>query len=156
MALSSVFFSRHATNVHLPILALPEDGSVPGLPDWRWIATPGHSPGHVSLWRDAGHVLIAGDAIISTRQESLTAVWRQRKEVRPPPAYFTCDWHTAYNSMRRLQALEPAILASGHGLPLRGDDWRREMDALIAEFPRRGLPRHGHYVRTTWPKRVAA
>lgn len=28
---------------------LPEDGGVPPMPGWRWLPTPGHSPGHISL-----------------------------------------------------------------------------------------------------------
>ena len=28
-------------------------GWVPGLPGWRWVFTPGHTPGHVALFRDA-------------------------------------------------------------------------------------------------------
>src|SRR5690606_28896666 len=27
---------------------LEPDGTVPGLPGWRWVATPGHTPGHVA------------------------------------------------------------------------------------------------------------
>ena len=50
---------------------LPEDGSVPGLPGWRWVFTPGHTPGHVALFRDADRTLIAGDAVVTTRQESV-------------------------------------------------------------------------------------
>src|SRR5215217_1633972 len=44
------------------------------LPGWRWIHTPGHTPGHISLWRDADRTIIAGDAFITTRQESAFAV----------------------------------------------------------------------------------
>ena len=52
--------------------ALPEDGSVPAMPGWRWLHTPGHSPGHVSLWRESDRVLIAGDAFVATKSESAT------------------------------------------------------------------------------------
>ncbi|RYE43220.1 MAG: MBL fold metallo-hydrolase, partial [Hyphomicrobiales bacterium] len=38
---------------------------MPGLPEWRWIATPGHSPGHVSFYRDRDGTLIAGDAFVT-------------------------------------------------------------------------------------------
>jgi glyoxylase-like metal-dependent hydrolase (beta-lactamase superfamily II) len=151
IARSSSLFPRHSARLPNPVLRLPDDGRVPGLPDWKWVATPGHSPGHVAFWREADRVLISGDALISTRQESARAVWRQTVELRPPPAYFTCDWRSAYSSIDRLRALSPAILASGHGLPLRGEEWRRELDVLVTDFPRRGLPSHGRYVRSTWP-----
>lgn len=156
MALSSPLYPRRASKLDITIAALPEGGSVPALPDWEWIPTPGHSPGHVSLWRPSDGVLIAGDAIVTTRQESALSVWSQKIEVRPPPAYFTPDWRAAYTSMRRLRALNPVVLATGHGQPVSGSEWRRELDALIDQFPERGLPRHGRYVRTTWTDPVHA
>ena len=51
--------------------ALPEDGSIPHLPDWEWIYTPGHSPGHVSFFREKDLTLIVGDAFVTVKQESL-------------------------------------------------------------------------------------
>jgi len=156
LAGSSALFPRDAGPLPRAVLALPSDGVVPGLPDWRWIATPGHTPGHVSLWRGSDRVLISGDAVISTRQESLLSVWSQKIEVRPPPAYFTPDWQAAYRSMERLRELDPFILASGHGLPLKGERWRRELDTLLADFAHRGLPSHGRYVRNTWRTPSAA
>lgn len=146
MALSSPLYPRRPAKLPTAVLPLPTDGLVPELPEWRWIPTPGHSPGHVSFWRAADRVLISGDALVSTRQESASAVWTQRIEVRPPPAYFTPDWHAAHESLLRLRALNPAILASGHGQPLTGDAWLRDFDRLLADFPERGLPRQGRYV----------
>ena len=40
------------------------------MPGWRWVHTPGHTAGHVSLFRDADRTLIAGDAFVTTKQES--------------------------------------------------------------------------------------
>ena len=39
------------------------DAGVPGLPDWQVIPTPGHTPGHLALFREADRALIAGDAV---------------------------------------------------------------------------------------------
>ncbi|PEE06030.1 MBL fold metallo-hydrolase, partial [Bacillus pseudomycoides] len=44
---------------------LPLDGSVPHMPEWRWVHTPGHTPGHISLFRKTDHFLIAGDAFVT-------------------------------------------------------------------------------------------
>src|SRR5699024_4672832 len=44
------------------VKALPEYQSIPGLDDWKWIHTPGHSPGHVSLFREKDAMLLSGDA----------------------------------------------------------------------------------------------
>src|SRR3954471_2898084 len=49
MARLSSLFPRGPINVGKRLHTLPADGSVPGMPGWRWIPTPGHSPGHVSL-----------------------------------------------------------------------------------------------------------
>jgi glyoxylase-like metal-dependent hydrolase (beta-lactamase superfamily II) len=150
MARSSPLFPRRGPLLSGPVYALRGDGSVPGLPEWRWLATPGHSPGHVSLWRQRDRTLLAGDAIINTRQESALAVFRQSQEVRPPPAYFTPNWRVAYDSMRTLQSLAPEVVAGGHGLPARGDSLKQQLADLLNDFPEKGLPRRGHYVRQTW------
>lgn len=156
MALSSPLYPRTAARLPAAVLPLPEHGAVPVLSEWEWIPTPGHSPGHVSFWRPSDRVLISGDAVISTRQESALAVWRQSPEVRPPPAYFTTDWRAAFRSMARLRVLFPAVLASGHGQPLQGEGWRHEFNRLLAEFPERGLPKRGRYVPEKWTETAFA
>jgi glyoxylase-like metal-dependent hydrolase (beta-lactamase superfamily II) len=49
MALSSPRFPRGPINVGRRMRLLPDDHSVPHMNGWRWIYTPGHSPGHVSF-----------------------------------------------------------------------------------------------------------
>jgi glyoxylase-like metal-dependent hydrolase (beta-lactamase superfamily II) len=133
-------------NLGSRVKPLPEDGSVPGLPGWRWIFTPGHTPGHVSFFRDADRTLIAGDAIVTTRQESALAVIAQRRELHGPPMYFTPDWETAGKSVATLADLEPEIAATGHGEPLRGESMRADLHDLARDFHRRAVPHHGRYV----------
>jgi glyoxylase-like metal-dependent hydrolase (beta-lactamase superfamily II) len=70
MARLSPLYPRGPVNVSGRLRALPADGSVPGMPGWRWVHTPGHTPGHVSLWRESDRTILAGDAFITTRQES--------------------------------------------------------------------------------------
>ena len=66
---------------------LPEGGAVPGLAHWQWLLTCGHSPGHVSLFREGDRTLIAGDAVVTTRQEStLGAMFEVPTFVSRPPA----------------------------------------------------------------------
>jgi glyoxylase-like metal-dependent hydrolase (beta-lactamase superfamily II) len=126
---------------------LPNDGTVPGMPGWRWVATPGHSPGHVSFFRDADRVLIAGDAFVTTKQESALAALTQPKVMHGPPAYFTPDWESARESVRRLADLRPLAAGTGHGLPMRGDALRWGLDNLAQHFDEIAVPRHGRYVR---------
>ncbi|MEL6059929.1 MULTISPECIES: MBL fold metallo-hydrolase [unclassified Methylobacterium] len=128
------------------LLDLPQDGSVPPLPGWRWIHTPGHAPGHVSLWREADRSLIVGDAFVTVAQESAYAVAVQEPELHGPPMYLTIDWDAARTSVRELAALEPERVITGHGRPLQGPEMRRALQALAADFDRVAVPEHGRFV----------
>jgi glyoxylase-like metal-dependent hydrolase (beta-lactamase superfamily II) len=110
------------------------------------IETPGHSPGHVSLFRDGDRTLIAGDAFVTTKQESLMAVLTQRQEVHGPPSYFTPDWESAEVSVRRLADLDPEVAACGHGIPMQGEELRRGLRHLANNFRAVAVPRWGRYV----------
>lgn len=74
MPLLVPLFPRRPIDVSRWLQRLPEDGSVPQMPGWRWIHTPGHTPGHISFWRERDRTIIAGDAFITTNQESAYAV----------------------------------------------------------------------------------
>jgi len=147
MALLSFAYPKGPINAEQHLLELPEDGTVPGLEDWRWIHTPGHTPGHISLFREKDGVLIAGDAFVTTMQESLLAVATQKKFVCGPPKYFTPDWGAAARSVRELAALEPQVIATGHGQAMYGDEARKELHKLAREFWKWGIPASGRYVK---------
>ena len=117
------------------------------MPGWRWIHTPGHAPGHVSLFRESDRILIAGDAVTTTKQESVFSVVTQKQELHGPPAYFTIDWDKARRSVATLASLQPAVLATGHGEPMRGPSMTRELTVLSRDFDRRARPKRGRYVR---------
>lgn len=146
MARLSKLYPNHAVDLRPRLRVLLNDHSVPHLPDWRWIPTPGHSPGHVSLFRDDDRTLIAGDAFVTTKQESALAVMTQRPELHGPPAYFTCDWNAAERSVRELAALEPIFAVTGHGRPMSGEALQHGLDDLAANFERLAVPDHGRYV----------
>jgi glyoxylase-like metal-dependent hydrolase (beta-lactamase superfamily II) len=99
MAAMSFLYPKQPLDLGSRVQALPTDGSVPHLPGWRWYHTPGHTPGHVSFFREEDRLLIAGDAFVTVKQESGTAVWEQRQEVHGPPAYFTPNWPQARQSV---------------------------------------------------------
>jgi glyoxylase-like metal-dependent hydrolase (beta-lactamase superfamily II) len=143
----SRLFPRGPVNLGERIRRLPEDSSVPGLPRWRWIHTPGHTPGHVSLFREDDRTLVAGDAFVTTQQESLFSVLTQRVQVSGPPAYYTSDWQAAGRSVGLLALLEPAVMATGHGLPLMGSEALRDLRALARNFELWAVPEKGRYVR---------
>jgi glyoxylase-like metal-dependent hydrolase (beta-lactamase superfamily II) len=139
-------FPRSPVNIGHRLLALPEDGSVPDMPGWTWIHTPGHTPGHVSLWRASDRCIISGDAFITTRQESAYAVATQMPELHGPPAYFTQDWSAARTSVERLAALEPYIAVTGHGRAFEGEELRRGLHNLAENFDIVAVPASGTYV----------
>jgi deazaflavin-dependent oxidoreductase (nitroreductase family) len=97
---------------------LPPTGGVPGLPDWQWVPTPGHTPGHVAYLRRHDGVLLAGDAALTVDLNSLGGVLLGRQRAAGPPRYTTWDWPAATRSVAALADLEPRVLAPGHGRPL--------------------------------------
>jgi glyoxylase-like metal-dependent hydrolase (beta-lactamase superfamily II) len=148
LAFMAPLYPRGPIDISDRVRPLPEDGSVPGLPGWRWIATPGHSPGHVSFFREEDRVLIAGDAFATTDQSSASAVAVQRAELHGPPPYYTCDWDAAAQSVDRLAGLFPAVMAPGHGRPMVGPDAAGALQQLADNFDRYARPARGRYAHT--------
>lgn len=83
-----------------------DEGEVPGAPGWRFVWTPGHTAGHVSLLRPADGVLVAGDAVLPRITPTL-GVNRQRTD--PVGDYAA--------ALDRLAALAPSLVLPGHGRP---------------------------------------
>ena len=142
----SRFYPRGPVDFGSRLHPLPEDGSVPGMPGWRWFHTPGHSVGQVSFWREADRALIAGDAFVTTAQESAYAFVLQKPEMHGPPKYCTVDWPTAGRSVAALAALQPDLVITGHGQPMRGPEMSAALDRLAREFRSVAVPRHGRYL----------
>jgi glyoxylase-like metal-dependent hydrolase (beta-lactamase superfamily II) len=147
MASMAFVYPSGPINVVENLLELPEDGTVPHLPDWRWLHTPGHTPGHISLFRESDGVLVAGDAVVTTKQESVFSVMTQKKVLSGPPKYFTPDWGAAARTVRDLTALEPNVIASGHGPSMYGDEARKALHKMSREFWHMGMPENGRYVK---------
>jgi glyoxylase-like metal-dependent hydrolase (beta-lactamase superfamily II) len=150
----SALFPRRPIDLRDRIHPLPLDGTVPGAPGWRWLPTPGHSPGHVSLVRDADRAMITGDAFVTTKQESLSSLFPQRAELHGPPMYFTADWDSARASVQRLADYAPTAAITGHGAPMHGAQLQDGLRQLALRFDERARPRHGRY--STEPAQVDA
>jgi len=146
MALMSRLYPRGPVNLGDRVRELPSDGSVPNFPEWQWLHTPGHSVGHVSLFRERDRTMIAGDAFVTTKQESLFAALTQRPELHGPPAYYTTNWDDARESVRKLAALRPAAVGTGHGKPIAGAEVVDMLDLLARDFDTIARPEHGIYV----------
>ena len=141
MSLLGRFFPNR--KVHLNGLVKELGSSLPNFDEWQIHFTPGHTPGHVSLFRPKDRTLIAGDAFTTVDLDSFSAMATKKQEVSRPPAYFTCDWELAHRSVEHLADLAPRVLAAGHGLPMSGAEAGEQLNALAEQFP---VPEKGRYV----------
>jgi len=147
MASIAFLYPKKPIDVSEHLNELPEDGTIPGIPEWRWIHTPGHTPGHISLFRERDGVLVAGDAFVTTKQESVFSVVTQKIALSGPPKYFTPDWGAAARSVKELAGLEPSVLATGHGHAMYGDEGRKALHKLARRFWELAIPSSGRYVK---------
>lgn len=146
LAKVSSIYPVEAIDISEHLHPLPADGTVPILSEWQWLHTPGHSPGHVSFYRKRDRVLLAGDAFVTVKQDSLYRVLTQHESVEGPPVYLTTDWEEAERSVQLLAALHPQIAATGHGQPLSGEALTTGLSKLAEQFQERAVPSHGRYV----------
>lgn len=147
MTLMSPLYPHHGVDLGDQVHPLPEDGSIPFMSEWHWIHTPGHTPGHISLFRKRDRALIVGDAFITVKQESVLAVITQESEIHGPPAYFTTSWEAAWNSVKKLASLRPNLAITGHGLPVSGDELTQGLSTLAGQFDKLAIPRHGRHIQ---------
>jgi glyoxylase-like metal-dependent hydrolase (beta-lactamase superfamily II) len=85
----------------------------------RVVASPGHTPGHLSFFRERDGVLFSGDAVLN-----IVPV-RRVPGLSLPMLLFTDDRAQTIRSARRLAELRPSVLLAGHGWPLRDDTANR-------------------------------
>lgn len=126
--------------------ALPSDGSIPGVPGWRWVHTPGHTEGHVALFRERDGVVIAGDAFSTVKQESLLSVLTQSEQISGPPKYLTTDWVAAESSVKRIRDLKPSLAIPSHGKPMEGEELTKHLDMLVNDFDEIAKPDQGRFL----------
>ncbi len=142
MAILSPIYPRGPVDLGTRLRFFPEGAPDPGqgmqideLPNWEVLHTPGHTPGHVSLFRRADMTLIVGDAFCTTKPESFfDAAVSQPAELHGPPAYFTSDWEQAARSIKKLAALKPRVIAPGHGRPLADAEADVQLQKFAAGF----------------------
>jgi len=89
------------------------------------IETPGHSAGHISLFREYDGVLIIGDA--ATNMNLLTT----KSGLHLPPNLFTSDQQLNMRSLQKLAKLNPAIICFGHGPVMTNTG--RKFERFVAE-----------------------
>jgi len=89
------------------------------------IETPGHTPGHISLWRSSDRIVILGDVASHRNPLALRAGLRESSRL------FTHDPEQNRRSLRKIAALRPRLVCFGHGPPLAdGERFARWANAL--------------------------
>ena len=122
-ALNKLMYRMFAGPAHPVDRELAEGDEVAG---FRVLHTPGHSAGHVALWRESDKVLIAGDVLNTMHPFTMV------RGVREPLDVFTPDVAENRRSIKRLAALEPSLLLVGHGPPVRDP---KKLADLAARLP---------------------
>lgn len=133
-------FPRRGRSLKARLFALSGD-SIPGVTGWRWLHTPGHTPGHISLFRDADRTLIAGDALVTMNMDSWTEQIKRTPEICNPPAPLTTDWMAARRSVEDITLLRPQAIGAGHGAPIAGGG----VADAVEVFARTLMPPPGRY-----------
>jgi glyoxylase-like metal-dependent hydrolase (beta-lactamase superfamily II) len=112
----------------VPVARDLHEGDAIGTTGFTVLDTPGHSPGHISLFRESDRVLICGDVFFN--MHLLTTV----PGLRQPPWAFTPDPALNRDSERKVAALEPAVAAFGHG-PVIEAGAAEELQRFVAKLP---------------------
>lgn len=89
---------------------LEPDEVLPVLGGLRVLATPGHTPGHLSFYAPAYGVLFAGDSLMAFGGRLSFS-----------DGGITWDYPLGMDSVRLQAALRPGMVCCGHGPVLRGD-----------------------------------
>lgn len=103
--------------------ALKEGDEVAG---FTVLDTPGHSPGHVSYWRESDRTLICGDVMWGQNPFTM------RGAIQEPFPVVSPDHELNRRSARRLAELQPELVCFGHGKPLRDP---AAFAAAVAKLP---------------------
>jgi glyoxylase-like metal-dependent hydrolase (beta-lactamase superfamily II) len=91
------------------------------------IATPGHTAGHVSFWRESDRVLVLGDVLAHAVPPT------GLRGLAQPPAFFSADPAENRRSARKVAALRPSLVAFGHGPPLRDPERLARFAARLSQ-----------------------
>ena len=144
-----VAFLEHELGGDAPVDAGLRDGEALRLgPSWsvEVLALPGHTPGHVGLWDPRSGAAIIIDAALADG-----VCDRAGHRLIPPRYYSAADYEA---TIRRLHALDPALLLTAHYPVMQRDDAREFLDRSLAFVQAvRDAVRQGVNAGTTelWP-----
>ena len=117
------FQQRFLAGAGHPVARTLAEGDIVG--GFEVIETPGHTRGHISFWRSADGVLIAGDALVGMN------LFTTKPKLGLPVRMASWDMGVVRTSLRKLAALDPKRVAFGHGPAASGDAFAQFVDTLV-------------------------
>jgi hydroxyacylglutathione hydrolase len=100
---------------------------------FRVIHFPGHAPGLIGLWRESDRVAIVSDVVYLIDSTKMGKSLPKGEASVPHPAW-GWDHAKAKESVRKLAALEPTLVCTGHDEPLRGDNLRPTLERAAEKY----------------------
>ena len=99
---------------------------------FRVVHFPGHARGLIGLWRESDRVALVSDVIYMV--DSMRGKPLPDGEASVPHPAWAWDHAKAKESVRKLAALEPAIVGPGHDEPLRGENLRETLERAAEKY----------------------
>jgi glyoxylase-like metal-dependent hydrolase (beta-lactamase superfamily II) len=100
---------------------------------FRVLHFPGHAPGLIGLWRESDRVAIVSDVIYLVDSTKMGRPLPAGEASVPHPAW-NWDHAKAKESIRKLAALEPELVCTGHDQPLRGPNLRPALERAAEKY----------------------
>ena len=100
---------------------------------FRVLHFPGHARGLIGLWRESDRLALVSDVIYLIDSVRLGKPLPEGEASVPHPAW-NWDHEKAKDSIRRLAALDPAIVAPGHAGPLRSESLRATLQRAAEAY----------------------
>ena len=94
--------------------------------DFEVVELAGHAPGQIGLWRASDRVALVSDTVY------LTTMMGRPTDAHVPQVAYNQDTERARESIRKLAALDPLVVAPGHLGPLTGPTVRAELERAAA------------------------
>jgi hydroxyacylglutathione hydrolase len=100
---------------------------------FRVIHCPGHAPGLIALWRESDRVALVSDVVYLIDSTKMGKPLPAGEASIPHPAW-NWDHAKAKESIRKLAALDPAVVAAGHDEPLRAESLRGTLERAAEKY----------------------
>jgi hydroxyacylglutathione hydrolase len=100
---------------------------------FRVLHFPGHAPGLIGLWREKDRLAIVSDVVYLIDSTRMGRPLPKGEASVPHPAW-GWDHAKAKESVRKLAALEPRIVGTGHDEPLRGDNLQATLERAAEKY----------------------